>query len=153
MAEALIFYLHDNSWDQDDMAMIIGPTALFLALGLLMGILSGLGLGGGKLLIPALVLLAAMSQAEAQGATLLSFVPIAIVAILTHIRERNLDWSLVGWLVIGGLAGALIGSRVAMGPLLPYLRYIFGLFLIGLGIFELLVKDKVKKKMNRFNPS
>ncbi|WP_134699968.1 sulfite exporter TauE/SafE family protein [Ammoniphilus sp. YIM 78166] len=133
--------------------MIIESTALFLVLGLLMGVLSGLGLGGGKLLIPALVLLAAMGQAEAQGATLLSFVPIAIVAILTHMKERNIDWSLVGWLVVGGLAGSFIGSRIAMGPLLPYLRYIFGLFLIGLGIFELVAKDKVKKKMNRFNTS
>jgi uncharacterized protein len=131
--------------------MISGSIALFLVLGLLMGVLSGLGLGGGKLLIPALVLLAAMSQAEAQGATLLSFVPIAVVAILTHIREKNIDWSLVGWLVAGGLAGSFLGSRIAMGPLLPYLRYIFGLFLIGLGVFELVVKDKVKKRMNRFN--
>ncbi|RXT14662.1 sulfite exporter TauE/SafE family protein [Ammoniphilus sp. CFH 90114] len=122
---------------------------LFAILGLLMGVLSGLGLGGGKLLIPALVLFTSIGQAEAQGATLLSFVPISIVAILTHMKERNIDWSLVGWVVIGAIGGSLLGSMMAMGPLLPYLRIVFGIFLIGLGIFELLVKDRVKKKMNR----
>ncbi|MEW9670795.1 sulfite exporter TauE/SafE family protein [Ammoniphilus sp. 3BR4] len=126
---------------------------LFLILGLLMGVLSGLGLGGGKLLIPGLVLLTAITQAEAQGATLLSFVPISIVAILTHMKERNIDWSLVGWVVMGAIAGSLIGSMMAMGPLLPHLRFVFGIFLIGLGLFELLAKEKVKKKMNRTKAS
>lgn len=122
---------------------------LFLILGWLMGIISGLGLGGGKVLIPALVLITGLSQAEAQGATLLSFVPISIVAILTHIKEKNIDWSLVGWVVAGALGGSFLGSFIAMGPLLPHLRIVFGVFLIGLGLFELTVKEKVKKQMHR----
>lgn len=129
------------------------PIYLFLFLGLLMGVLSGLGLGGGKLLIPSLVLLTAITQAEAQGATLLSFVPISTVAILTHMKERNIDWSLVGWVVMGAIAGSYLGSKMAMGPLLPHLRVLFGIFLIGLGLFELFAKEKVKKKMNRAKTS
>lgn len=122
---------------------------LILILGLLMGVISGLGLGGGKILIPALVLFTSLSQAEAQGATLLSFVPIALVAIFTHMKEKNIDWTLVGWVVLGALGGSIMGSMVAMGPLLPYLRTIFGLFLIGLGLFELFVKDKAKNKLHK----
>lgn len=126
---------------------------LFLILGLVMGVISGLGLGGGKILIPALVLFTSVNQAEAQGVTLLSFIPISIVAILTHMKEKNIDWSLVGWVVVGAIGGSLIGSFIAMGPLLPHLRMIFGFFLIGLGVFELFVKDKAKKKLHQMRTS
>lgn len=126
---------------------------LFLILGLIMGVFSGLGLGGGKILIPALVLFTSVNQAEAQGVTLLSFIPISIVAILTHMKEKNIDWSLVGWVIAGAIGGSFIGSLIAMGPLLPYLRIVFGVFLIGLGVFELFVKDKVKKKLHKIRTS
>ncbi|HJV44436.1 MAG TPA: sulfite exporter TauE/SafE family protein [Bacillota bacterium] len=118
----------------------------FSALGLCMGTLSGLGLGGGKILIPVLVLFTTVNQAQAQGITLLSFIPIAIVAIMTHMKEKNIDWSLVGWVVVGGGFGSLCGSIVAMKISLEHLRTVFGIFLIALGIFEWVVKDHMKKR-------
>jgi uncharacterized protein len=121
----------------------------YALLGLCMGVISGLGLGGGKILIPALVLFMSVNQAEAQGATLLSFVPIAVVAVVTHMREKNIDWSLVGWVIVGGVIGSMIGSMIAMKLSLNILRSMFGIFLIVLGIFEWLVKDRVKKRFTR----
>jgi uncharacterized protein len=118
---------------------------LFLLLGMAMGIISGLGLGGGKILIPALVLFTSITQAEAQGITLFSFIPISIIAILTHMKERNIKWSIVGWVVTGAIFGSILGSMIAMGPFLPYLRTVFGIFLIVLGLFEFFVRDQPRE--------
>ncbi|WP_236403560.1 sulfite exporter TauE/SafE family protein [Microaerobacter geothermalis] len=115
---------------------------LLSLLGMVMGILSGLGLGGGKLLIPALVLFTPISQLSAQGITLISFIPIAMVALITHFREKNVNVHLLFWIGLGSMFGAFIGSWLAVGPTLPYLSKIFAGFIILLGVFEFFVPDR-----------
>ncbi|HPZ70962.1 MAG TPA: sulfite exporter TauE/SafE family protein, partial [Peptococcaceae bacterium] len=70
-------------------------------IGLLTGILSGLAIGGGTLLVPALVFLMHLPQQTAQGVCLASFVPTAFVAVLTHFRQNNVDLKLALPLTIG----------------------------------------------------
>lgn len=55
-----------------------------IIIGFLSGIISGMGIGGGTLLIPSLVLLIGLSQIQAQGVNLITFIPVAIIAISTH---------------------------------------------------------------------
>lgn len=148
LVEKVIWFAHDHCGNKDDLSGM-NDLVLFLLLGMAMGIISGLGLGGGKILIPALVLFTSITQAQAQGITLFSFIPISVIAILTHMKEKNIKWSIVGWLVTGAVFGSMLGSMIAMGPFLPYLRTVFGVFLIVLGLFELFVKDRSEKEAHQ----
>ena len=57
---------------------------LLAVVGLLAGIISGMGIGGGTILIPALVMLTDISQQGLQGINLVFFIPTAIIALITH---------------------------------------------------------------------
>ncbi len=109
---------------------------LIYPIGFLMGILSGLAIGGGTLLVPALVILMHIPQHTAQGVCLASFIPTALVAVITHLRQKNVDLKLALSLMIGALAGAFIGSTLANHVDPSLLRKIFGVFLLCMGVYE-----------------
>lgn len=118
---------------------------LLFIIGLLMGILSGLAIGGGTLLVPALIYLVGTEQHIAQGVSLAAFIPTAIVAVFTHYRQGNVKIRLAGYLAIGSLVGAVLGSLLASNLNAEILKRIFGLFLIGMGIYEYTCKSKLEK--------
>lgn len=112
--------------------------SFFLLAGSLIGLLSGmLGVGGGALMIPALVLFAGFSQYTAQGSSLLAMVPIGIVGAYTHWRLGNVNTSILPALIPGALLGSYLGSSWA--HLLPEvaLRAVFAVLLISTGIKHL----------------
>ena len=111
-------------------------------IGLFMGILSGLAIGGGTLLVPALVIFMGISQHTAQGICLASFIPTAMVAVITHYRQGNVKAKLALCLALGALLGAVIGSILASKVEAPLLRKIFGFFLIAMGIYEFFAQGK-----------
>lgn len=115
---------------------------LVAIIGFLSGILSGLAVGGGTLLVPALVLFTELSQHMAQGITLLSFIPISAVAIITHYKQGNVRPKLAATIAIGTVVGAVIGASLAAEIPAPFLKRIFGLFLMGMGIYEFFCKTK-----------
>lgn len=100
----------------------------YVALGLSTGILSGLiGLGGGFVIVPALVLLFGMSQPQAQGTTLALMVPpIGVLAAWVYYRQGLVDLRAAAFICLGFLVGGYIGARVAIGVPGPVLRKIFG---------------------------
>ncbi len=104
---------------------------LFLALGLGVGVLSGFfGIGGGIVMIPAMVLFFGLSQTQAQGTSLAVIVPTALVAAITHSRRGQVDWPLALLLGAGGLAGGWAGARLALALDAPLLRVLFASFLV-----------------------
>lgn len=111
---------------------------LVITIAIITGVISGMGLGGGVFLVPALALLVASAQHEAQGSTLMAYLPTALVAAITHYRHGNVDLP-ISWRVAGsGLFGAIVGALLA-GILPPMLlRRVFGLFLLVLGIYSVL---------------
>ena len=115
---------------------------LVAVLGFLAGILSGLAVGGGTLLVPALVFLTEINQHTAQGVSLLSFIPTSIVAVVTHHRQGNVRPKLAAYLAVGAVLGAVAGALIAVKIPAPYLRKIFGLFLMAMGIYEFCCKSK-----------
>jgi len=120
---------------------------LIYAIGLFMGILSGLAIGGGTLLVPALVLLMGVSQHTAQGVCLAAFIPTALVAVITHYKQRNVKIRLALCLTVGALAGAIIGASLANNLEAAILKKIFGVFLIIMGCYEFFGRErKVKKR-------
>ncbi|MCF6466483.1 sulfite exporter TauE/SafE family protein [Clostridium sp. Cult2] len=109
-------------------------------IGFLSGIISGMGIGGGAILIPSLVFFGSLKQQEAQGINLIVFIPVAIVALVIHIKEKNIDFKYAKWIILGGIGGAVIGSMLAIKTNPNSLRKYFGLFLLLIGIYEFFKK-------------
>jgi hypothetical protein len=110
--------------------------ALLLLLGLVAGVLSGLiGIGGGIVIVPALVLLFGLSQHTAQGTTLALMVPpIGLLAAWTYYKGGFVDLKMAGLICIGFFIGGLLGAKFAVAIPDQLLRKIFGvvLFLVSL---------------------
>lgn len=113
-----------------------------IIIGFLSGIISGMGIGGGTILIPSLVLFMGLDQIQAQGINLIVFIPIGIVAIITHKKQGNIEGKYIKGLVYPGILGAILGSLLATGIKSENLRKYFGMFLLLIGLYEFFKKDK-----------
>lgn len=111
-------------------------------IGLLSGLISGMGIGGGTILIPGLIIFTDLSQQQAQGINLTVFIPIASVALITHFRKKNIDIKTASLIIITGAIGAFFGSFLAMHISSPILRKIFAIFLFMMGLYEIFGKKK-----------
>lgn len=88
-------------------------TLRVVAVGLVAGFLSGLfGVGGGILIVPALVLLLGFSQRLAHGTSLAAVLPIALSSLTSYALEDKVDWSVGVLLAIGAVLGAVIGTHI-----------------------------------------
>lgn len=114
----------------------MGHILLFILLGLAAGILSGLvGIGGGVLIVPALIFIVGMTQHEAQGTTLAMMVPpIGILAAWTYYKNGYVDLKVAGLLCIGFVIGGLIGAKAANSLSSPMLEKVFGVVLLVVSI-------------------
>lgn len=119
---------------------------IVIIIGIAAGIISGMGIGGGAILIPALVFFVKPEQHIAQSVNLLFFIPTAIVALAIHIKHKSVDFRMGLPIVICGLIGAMLGSKMALSIDGGILRKIFGVFLFAMGIYELFGKKKIHKK-------
>ena len=108
----------------------------YLFLGLVAGIFSGLmGIGGGVILIPAMVFLFGMSQHTAQGTTLALMVPpIGLLAAWVYYKQGFVDLKVAAFVCLGFFIGGLLGAKFAVGIPEPILKKVFGavLFLASL---------------------
>jgi hypothetical protein len=112
------------------------------AVGVLAGIISGMGIGGGTILIPALVLLFEIPQKSAQSINLIYFIPTAVVALITHIKNKQTDKAVIKPLIPSGILGAVIGAFIALNTDNTILRIMFGCFMAVIGIRELWIGFK-----------
>lgn len=107
-------------------------TYIFLGIGLLAGILSGLfGIGGGIVIVPALMILAKFPAVKATGSSLGALMlPIgAFIGALTYYKNGNLDVRASVWIAVGMIAGAYIGSQLVQHVTDVQLRRAFAVFL------------------------
>ncbi len=118
-----------------------------VVIGFFSGIISGMGIGGGTILIPALILILELDQHQAQGVNLIYFVPTAVVALITHTKNKNVLWQTAKPLALFGLAGAAAGSFLAVSMDADLLRKIFGGFLFLMGLSEVFKKRKREDKI------
>ena len=105
---------------------------LYLFLGLIAGILSGLiGIGGGIIIVPALIFLFGLSQHQAQGTTLALLVPpIGILAAWTYYKQGYVDLKIASFVALGFFFGGLLGAKLATGLSNVVLEKIFGVALL-----------------------
>lgn len=78
-----------------------------------------------------------VSQHIVQGINLIFFVPTSIVAIYMNIKNKNIDYKVAKKVIISGVIGACIGSLLAIKIKSDSLKKYFGMFLIGIAIFEI----------------
>lgn len=105
---------------------------LFLLLGLVAGVFSGLiGVGGAIIIIPSLVILFGLSQHTAQGTTLALMVPpIGLLAAWTYYRQGFVDLKVAGLICLGFFVGGLVGAKFATEISEQVLRKVFGVVLL-----------------------
>jgi len=113
-----------------------------LFLGLLAGILSGLlGIGGGILIIPALVFIFGLSQHMAQGTTLALMVPpIGLLAAWTYYKQGNVNLGIAALICAGFFFGGLLGVKLAGVISAVLLKRLFGVALLITAVKMILTK-------------
>lgn len=85
-----------------------------ILLGLVSGVASGmLGIGGGLLIVPALVFFLKVPIHIAAGTSLVAIIPTAISGALAHARQGNVDLGLSVWIMVGAVAGGAMGATAA----------------------------------------
>ena len=101
-------------------------------IGILAGILSGLvGVGGGVIMVPLLVLLLGFNQHQAQGTSLaVLVVPVTAVAVYTYHKEGFIDWRYVGIIAMFFVIGGYFGSKIAVSLDQKMLKKVFGFILL-----------------------
>ncbi len=107
-----------------------------LLLGLLAGVLSSMvGIGGGVVIVPALVMIFAMSQKLAQGTSLVMLLPpIGLLAVINYYKAGYVDFKIAGILIIAFTAGSYFGSKIALNLEEGTLKKIFGGFLMIMAV-------------------
>lgn len=122
---------------------------LLAVFGVAVGVLSGLlGIGGGIVLVPGLMLLFGFSQPEAQGTSLAVMIPpIGLFAALVYYQHGYVRLPVAGWIALGFLVGALIGAKLV--PSIPptALRIAFGLLLLYEGFTFVMGTSTARKEV------
>lgn len=104
--------------------------------GLAAGVLAGMGMGGGTLLIPLLTLALGVGQQEAQGVNMLAFLPGAILALWVHKRAGRVSFKGCWPMLLLGVLGSALGALAAGWIQTAWLKRLFGLFLMVLGLLQ-----------------
>ena len=114
--------------------------------GILTGIISGFGIGGGSLLILYLTAVAGIDQYSAGGINLLYFLCCAPAALISHIRHRRVEWQAVLWCSLAGAITSAVAAYFASGINTDWLRRLFGVVLLYIGIRELFAKKETAER-------
>ncbi len=112
----------------------MNATTIFilLGIGLFAGLLSSvIGIGGGIVIVPALVFLLLMNQKMAQGTSLaLLLPPVGIFAVINYYKAGYVDLKVAGVLIVAFVAGSFLGSKFALGLPENIIKKVFGAFLM-----------------------
>lgn len=124
--------------------MAASMIVLMLLIGLFAGIVSGVfGIGGGIIIVPALIYLAKFSQHAAIGTSLAILLPpVGLWAVLEYYRHGNVDLKAALIVALAFMAGGWIGAHLANHISGHLLKLMFGIFVVGIGGY--LIFDAVK---------
>lgn len=119
-----------------------------ILVGIISGVITGLGMGGGSILILILVTFMSISQHVAQATNLIFFIPTALIAIVIHIKKQNIDKEIGKKLFLVTMMGSGIGAYLTRFIESKKLTKYFGIFLLVIGIYEIIttIKEYLKTK-------
>jgi uncharacterized membrane protein YfcA len=120
---------------------------IIILIGIAAGTLSGLvGVGGGIIIVPALVYFIGFTQKAAQGTSLgVLLLPVGILGVMQYYKHGYIDMKVVGYLSIGFIAGGYLGSKVALTLSQETAKKIFAILMIIIAV-KMLFLDKPKKE-------
>lgn len=110
---------------------------LLILFGVIGGLLGGMGMGGGTLLIPLLTIGLNLTQQGSQAINLIAFLPMSIVALIIHFKNKLVDVKIALPIAISGILSSIAGAILANSINSISLRVWFGVFLVVIGIFQL----------------
>lgn len=111
------------------------PTLALVGIGLVAGFLSGLfGVGGGIVIVPALVTLARFPRKLASGTSLVSIIPTAVVGVVSYALAGHVDVLVALVLAAGSVVGAQLGAWLLSRLPVPVVRWVFIAFLVAVAV-------------------
>lgn len=108
-----------------------------IVFGIIAGIVSSLGMGGGTILILLLSVFMGLDQHVSQATNLIFFIPTSITAIIINIKDKRIDWKVSKSIILYGSIGAIIGSIISSKIQTQNLKKIFGIFLLIISFFQI----------------
>ncbi len=122
----------------------------FILAGLISGVVGGMGMGGGTLLIPILTIFLGVEQHLAQGLNLLVFIPMSVVALIIHFKNKLVNFKVGIPIMLSGIIASIGGSLLALNISNKILQKCFGGFLLLVGVWQIiqtiiLIKNKKKQ--------
>lgn len=124
---------------------------LKILIGIISGIVSGSGMGGGTILILCLSLFLGIDQHVAQATNLIFFIPASITVILVNLKQKLIKWKDAIPITIAGIIGAIAGASISIKTDVQILKKYFGYFLLIIAIHEIYSFSKLyifNKKRN-----
>lgn len=120
---------------------------LKISAGLISGMVSAIGMGGGTILILILSTFMGINQHTAQATNLVFFIPTSITAIITTIKDKLINWKIGVPVAVSGIIGAIIGAKISIKMNVDNLKKYFGIFLILITICEIysIIKEYKRK--------
>lgn len=122
--------------------------------GLISGIVSGTGMGGGTILILCLSIFLGIDQKVAQATNLIFFIPTSIATIYVNMKEKKINLKVAKVIIFWGIIGAAIGAIITQNIDTKILKKLFGFFLGFIAIHEIyiIIKEYIfSKKRNNKN--
>ena len=128
--------------------MTANPVFLIL-FGVLVGVFSGvMGLGGGAIMIPIMILILAMDQPTAHGTSLAVMIPpVTLPAVIKYYREGSVDLRVAGWMAVGVLGGTYFGAWIATSLPKEGLKLVFGFVLIYIAAYTVFGKEHLVRTL------
>lgn len=129
--------------------MSTGTIVILILIGLVAGILSGLvGVGGGILMVPALVLILGFTQKQAQGTSLgIMLLPVGILAVIQYYKQGYVNFQMVFIIAAAFVLGGFLGSKIALNISDEKMKKIFGLILLMVSLKMLFFDTPAKKTL------
>lgn len=116
--------------------MTLDTILILTAIGIMAGILSGfVGIGGGVVIVPALMYTLSMSQYEAQGTSLfILLLPVGILAVMNYYKSGNINWQFGIIVAAAFVIGGYIGSKLALRISPSIVKIVFGILMTYVSI-------------------
>lgn len=124
--------------------MTLQTVLLLLLVGFLAGVLGGMvGVGGGIIVVPALIFILGYNQHQAQGASLgLLLLPVGILAVLNYYKRGYVDFRVVLIMAATFVLGGWVGSKLSLSLPEAIVKKVFAIFIIATGIKMLFFSGK-----------